>query len=413
MAAGGSCAVLAADRPSVPAFTGARLMFYSHDTYGLGHLRRTLLLARHLRACAPLSQLVLTGSPLAHRFAFPDGADYIKLPAVVKRDAGRYESRILPLRFRHIRALRSEIALSAARHLRPDVLVVDNVPAGLKGELRETIAYLASTGCRLVLGLRDVVDEPTWVREQWESDGSYDLLRSAYDRILVYGRRDVCDVVSAYGFPREAAAKTRFVGYLRPEIRFEGNENGHGTQPGERVVLVMAGGGGDGFPLLRSALAAAALAEDGRLSLLLVGGPLMPEEDRRRIHELAAERRSVTYVEFAEDLGRYLASADAVVSMGGYNSVCELLSSARPALIVPRVKPRREQLIRAEALASRGLVRMLHPDDLTPERLLDEIEELVDLAPPPATITMDGLANAAAELDDLLRAGGVRERRVA
>jgi predicted glycosyltransferase len=389
-------------------------MFYSHDTYGLGHLRRTLLLARHLRAYGPLSQLVLTGSPLAHRFAFPDGADYIKLPAVVKRDAGRYESRILPLRFRHIRALRSEIALSAARHLRPDVLVVDNVPAGLKGELRETIAYLASSGCRLVLGLRDVVDEPTWVREQWERDGSYDLLTAAYDRILVYGRRDVCDVVSAYGFPEEAAAKTRFVGYLRPEIRFDWDENGHReTQSGERVVLVMAGGGGDGFPLLRSVLDAAALAEDGRLRVLLVGGPLMPEEDRRRIHELAAGRRSVTYVEFVEDLGRYLASADAVVSMGGYNSVCELLSSARPALIVPRVKPRREQLIRAEALASRGLVRMLHPDDLTPERLLDEIEDLLDLAPPPPTITMDGLANAAAELDDLLRAGTVRERRVA
>src|SRR5919201_5707102 len=90
------------------AFTGARLMFYSHDTYGLGHLRRTLRLARHFRSYGPVSQVVVTGSPLAHRFAFPDGADYIKLPAVVKRAAGLYESRILPLRFRHVRALRSE-----------------------------------------------------------------------------------------------------------------------------------------------------------------------------------------------------------------------------------------------------------------------------------------------------------------
>ncbi len=55
--------------------------------------------------------------------------------------------------------------------------------------------------------------------------------------------------------------------------------------------------------------------------------------------------------------------------MGGYNTICEVLSFRKPALIVPRVKPRREQLIRAERLQALGLVDLLHPADLTPGAL--------------------------------------------
>src|SRR5712692_11935421 len=92
------------------------LMFYSHDTYGLGHLRRTLALASFFRSRRPLSQLIVTGSPLAHRFRLPRDADYIKLPSVRKVAAERYESRSLGLPFSGIRAFRRDLLLGAARH---------------------------------------------------------------------------------------------------------------------------------------------------------------------------------------------------------------------------------------------------------------------------------------------------------
>jgi predicted glycosyltransferase len=383
-----------------------RLMFYSHDTYGLGHLRRTLTLARHLRAGRPLlTQLVVTGSPMAHRFRLPAGADYIKLPSVVKVGAERYEARTLAMPFARVRDLRRELILDAARHFRPDAIVVDNVPAGLKGELEPALRELKAASCRIVLGLRDVVDEPEWVRRAWARNGSFALLDEVYDRILVYGRRDVHDVAAEYGFSPRAAAKTRYVGYLRPEPAGASVEQIRADLEleGDRLVLVMAGGGGDGYRLLRGVLDAIGLRRDGpRLDCLLLGGPFMPPEDRRRVLELAEAQRSVRFRDFVDDPAGHIAAADVIVAMGGYNSVCELLAAGRPALVVPRVSPRREQLIRAEALSARGMLRMVHPAEATPERLLAEIERLLARPERPRRMPMDGLPAAAAELDRLL-----------
>lgn len=387
-----------------------RILFYSHDTYGLGHLRRTLTLARFLRADRPLlTQLIVTGSPLVDRFQLPPDADYIKLPSVVKVAAERYESRDLAVPFANVRDLRRELLLDAARHFEPDVLVVDNVPAGLKGELVPTLDYLKQTACRMVLGLRDVVDEGDWVRRAWARDGSYALLDDLYDRILVYGRRDVYDAVSEYGLSPRAAAKTRFVGYLQRDrgTRAAAEIRAELGLDGKPFVLVMAGGGGDGYQLLTAVLDAIRLCNSRGLDCLMLGGPFMPREDRWRVLRLAAEQPSIRYVDFVEDVASYIAAADIVVAMGGYNSVCELLSAGKPAIVVPRIAPRREQLIRAEALSRRGLLRMIHPERLTPERLLEEMDRLLEQREPHPTLALDGLPAAAAELDSLLapRAG--------
>lgn len=382
----------------------AGVMFYSHDSYGLGHLRRTLALAHSLDA---RSQLIVTGSPLAHRFQFPPRTDYIKLPSVVKQAAGQYESRYLGVPFKKVRALRRDLVLSAARHMQPDVLIVDNVPAGLTGELLPTLRYLKRQSCRLVLGLRDVVDEADWVKETWEGDGSYELLDELYDLILVYGRQDVYDVAGEYGFSPEAAAKTRFVGYLRrdpPSRPADALRRELRVANGDPLVLVMAGGGGDGYNLLRAVVDAIRLGGDGRrFECLLLGGPLMPADHRRSVRELAATTDSIHYVDFVDDVASYVAAADVVVSMGGYNSICELLSAGKNALVVPRVTPRREQLIRAELLSERGLLRLLHPDRLEGRRVLDEIERLLDEPNGHGPrMPLDGLQAAAAAIDELL-----------
>ena len=387
------------------------LMFYSHDTYGLGHLRRTLALANFFRSRRPYSQLIVTGSPVAHRFPLPGGADYIKLPSVVKVGAGTYESRSLSLSFRAIRDLRRDLLLGAARHFRPRALLVDNVPGGLKGELRPVLRFLKSTSCRLVLGLRDIIDDAERVRSTWGEDGSYDLLDEAYDRILVYGARDVYDPVVEYDFSQEAAEKTHFTGYIGREPGIQSREQirsalGLGAEP---LVLVMAGGGEDGYELLSTCLEAMRLRGDSSsFQCLLIGGPFLPADRLREVRE-RARGRCVGFIDFLEDVTSYVGAADAIVSMGGYNSVCELLSLQKPGLIVPRVTPRREQLIRAEALSRRGCLRMVHPTEITPRGLCTEIERLLDERPLPAALPLTGLPVASAVLEDVL-AEPVEER---
>jgi len=385
----------------------ARVMHYSHDTFGLGHLRRTLTIAHHLRSSFhELTQLIVTGSPVAHDFHFPPGTDYIKLPAVTKNGAGQYESRSLASSIDEMCAMRSDLLLSAARHFRPDVLLVDHAPAGLAGEALPTLRYLreASPHTRLVLGLRDIVDDAASVRRAWSRDGVYDLLDTLYDRILVYGERQTYDVIEEYGLSTRAAGRTRFVGYLGrgpgPETREE-VRTGLGMQT-DRLVVVTAGGGGDGVALM-SAMLDAMAGPAPPFDCLLIGGHLMDPDDRRRFRTATTSYPHLHFIDSTNDMPSYIGAADAVVSMGGYNTFCEILSLRRPAIIVPRVKPRREQLIRARLFSARGIVRMIHPGQLTADRLLRDISTLVEQDQGmPAPVHMDGLRNAVDALVDLM-----------
>lgn len=395
--------------PTDPRPRPPSIMFYCHDTYGLGHLRRTLTLANHLRACHPeMSQLIVTGSTVAGSFPYPPGADYVKLPSVVKTGAGAYEARSIASSIDQVVEMRREMLLSAARHFRPDVFIVDHAPAGLKNEAVATLRWLRAhaPATKLVVGLRDIVDEPARVRRDWARDGIYPLLDDVYDRILVYGQPDIFNVVAKYGLSPSAAAKTRYVGYLgRPP----GDRSPRDVRDGlalatGKLVVVTAGGGGDGGQLFRSVLDALWQRPDPvTFDCLLVAGPLMPKPERAELRRRASGLAAVQVLDVADDMASYLRAADAAVSMGGYNTVCELLSLGRPTLIVPRVEPRREQAIRAEALAARGLIRMLLPDRISPHRLLAEIDGMLGASSRPATgLAMNGLGGVAREIADLL-----------
>jgi predicted glycosyltransferase len=394
------------------------IMFYCHDSYGLGHLRRTLTLARYLRASAPaIKQLIVTGSPLAHDLLLPEDGDYVKLPSVVKTGRDEYAARSLPLPFERISRMRAEIVESAARNVRPGAFLVDHAPAGLKGEVIPALRELRrSSDTRLILGLRDVVDEAPRVRASWRREGVYELLEDVYDLVLVYGDPRVYDVVSEYRLSPRVARKTRYVGYLtrnspRPPEQVR-RALGLGTG---KLVVATVGGGGDGVELLEAVLRGLQQSNGG-FETLVVSGPLMSAEARERLAKLADACPLVRLVSFIDDLQSTIAAADVVVSMGGYNSICEILSAERPAVIVPRVAPRQEQLIRAEALSERGVVRTIHPDDLTPARIIAEVEELLGQASGHANgLNLNGLPAATAELEAALHevAAGAARRRTA
>lgn len=388
-----------------------RTLLYCHDTYGLGHLRRTLGVAGMLSA-SPLAgaQLIVSGSPAGHRFPLSSGTDIVSLPTVVKVGADRYEARRLPLGYPAVHALRRASILAVAQSYRPDLVIVDHAAAGLDGEILPALEELrrVSPQTRLVLGLRDVVDDASTVRTSWAREGTHALLDELYDAVVVYGERDLYDVTREYGFSAQAAAKTRFVGYLGRATTAPDRAGllaRHGLAA-SRLALVTVGGGGDGARLVEAVLEAAR----GRhgpadLSWLVVGGPLMPPADWNGLTRALDGLPNVRATRFLEDLPAHIGAADAVISMGGYNSVCEILSAARPALIVPRVEPRREQWIRARMLQRRGLVRTLHPAELDRRSLVRELHTLLEAGPVSVPDGMlDGFPRLEAELVALMSA---------
>jgi predicted glycosyltransferase len=395
--------------PVSSARSSIRLLYYSHDSYGLGHLRRTLALAHHVRAKLPdATQLLVSGAAHTDGWSLPDGADWLKLPTVVKAGSGDYRPRSLECSIGSTVGLRSDIVLAASRRFQPDFFVVDHVPDGLNGEALPALRQASANGGRLVLGLRDVLDGAPLVRRSWRKAGVHELLDDLYDRIVVYGDASVYDVASEYGFSPAAAAKTRYIGYLSapPPSPPAAVRRQFGLGDGQ-LVVVTAGGGGDGFPLLAAALDSFAADPLPDTHVVAVCGPLMDDDERgeleRRAANAAAGIRLVTAV---PDLADLMAAADAVIGMAGYNTVREILTYRRPALLVPRVQPRVEQLIRAQALERRRLVRVLHPAELTPERLGAELRRLLSAGPPPPPdFSLSGLDAFVAELRELGAAG--------
>jgi predicted glycosyltransferase len=376
---------------------GGRVMFYSHDTYGLGHIRRTLCLLRALLDRAPkVEALLATGSPVLEQLPVPRRACVLPLKPVVKVAAERYEARDRSLDARRVVAHRASQLLEGAQLFRPDVLVVDHAPLGMKGELVPTLQFLRASvpSARIVLGLRDILDEPEVVRRTWREQGVYGALERYYDWILVYGERHHFPVDREYALPATLRHKLEFTGYLRkhdPVRPADAARRDLGIPPRVPLVLATVGGGGDGSELLMATVEAFHLLKrkHGDLHALLVTGPLMEEPKQRDLRAAIAGLPQIRLTSFLPDLASAIASANVVVAMAGYNTVTEILALGRPAVLVPRVAPRQEQLIRARLLARDGLVRVLEPDAMTPARLADAIERSIrKLSRAPAARTL-------------------------
>lgn len=383
-----------------------RFLFYSHDGLGLGHTRRHLAVAAALRGLDCNAAILLaTGADFVARLGVPRQVEVLKLPGLRKTGNDQYSARHLQIPAGEIRALRSGLLLAAVKGFRPDVVLVDKHPFGVSGEFKAGLQALRRQGGRAVLGLRDILDEPAQVLREWRIYHMQQRIAKHFDEVLVYGERAVFDPVSAYQFPSALAERTRFCGYVVNDERaavlsdepplFPGR--GKRTRP---VVLATAGGGEDGFRMLETFIRAAVGAP---WQGCVVSGPMTPDVELAELERLAGQCE-VIFRTFVPHLALLLDSADALVCMGGYNTLTEALSHGVPTVCVPRTIPRREQLIRAEAFERLQLLRTIRPDQLGPDSLRLEVgralltsrHELLERAN--ARLRFDGARQAAAQL---------------
>ncbi|HYT61356.1 MAG TPA: glycosyltransferase [Haliangiales bacterium] len=343
-----------------------RFLFYSHDGLGLGHTRRHLAVARALTGLAPDSSVLLaTGSDMVSRLGLKPSIDILKLPELRKVSNDEYASRRLRIPVSEIRALRSALLHAAVRAYRPTVVLVDKHPFGAKGEFRAGLEELRAAGGCAVLGLRDILDEPGNVFKEWSAYRMRERIAEFYDLVLVYGERSVFNPVAEYEFPEALAARTRFCGYVvnrdeaeaAAEPRSSAVSRANGVR---RTVLATAGGGEDGFFLLQTFIRAAARASwEG----IAVAGPMSPGPELKTLQRLARESK-VTLHPFLPNLSQMFRTVDALVCMGGYNTLVEAVSHGVPTVCVPRIRPRSEQLIRARAFERLGLLSVIEPEKL-------------------------------------------------
>lgn len=395
-----------------------RVLIYCHDTFGLGNVRRMMAIAKHLVDCDPdTSVLVVSGSPMLHAFRIPPRVDYVKLPCLARTVQGEYKVKYLDMTYDKIVRLRSNLILSTVLDFDPAVIIVDKKPFGVSNELAPALELLRRRNRHpgMVLLLRDILDHPDTTTPVWRKNGYFDAVSEFYDQVLVVGSRDIFETGKEYDFPPDARRKLRYCGYLRRERSKFDRETlrAHLGVGKERLVLVTAGGGEDGYRVLASYLAGLRKSPPGEnVKSLLVCGPEMAKGQHQSICADAASLPNVSVIEFSDDMMGLMDAADLVVSMSGYNTVCELLTLKKRAILVPRVRPVLEQWIRAERLARLGLMRSIHPDALTPEGLMGAVVEELGRTNVQDSrfykIDLDGLARVGEAVGELLQEQDLR-----
>lgn len=380
-----------------------RILIYSHDSFGLGHLRRCRAIAQALvGSFDTLSVLILSGSPIIGSFEFRSRVDFVRIPGVIKLRDGEYTSLSLHLNIDHTLEIRSSIIEHTAQVFEPDIFIVDKEPLGLRGEVLPTLEQLKKAGTRLILGLRDVLDDPQVLQQEWDRKNVRPALEELYDEIWVYGPEGMCNPLAGIDLPQSVHDKLLYTGFLRREMP-KGARLSEPLPFGEEpFILVTPGGGGDGVEMVDWVMRAYESHAKPLFPALIVLGPFMPAASVSEFMARAEHLRDVHIMRFTPQMEPYLQAATAIVGMGGYNTFCEILSFDKPTLLVPRVIPRREQAIRADRAAETGLLTVLpieqYPD---PDQMLDALSLLPHAAPP-----------SAAGIDNLLGGLDVIEKRV-
>ena len=372
-----------------------RLMIYSHDTFGLGHLRRCRAIAHSLvERFKGLTILILSGSPIIADFDFRARVDFIRIPGVIKLFNGEYTSLGLKIDLKDTLSIRESIIRNTTREFAPDLFLVDKEPLGLKGEMTDTLRMLKGTGTKTILGLRDIMDEPTLLKREWAGRDMLSAMDDLYDDIWIYGLEEFFNPLTTMDVTPALRDKIIYTGYLPRSLPKE-HYPPEKLDMEEPYILVTPGGGGDGATMVDWVMRAFEGDDAPPFGALMVLGPFMPPELRAEFMDRAAKLDRVKVISFDSRMEVLMANSVGVISMGGYNTFCEILSYDKRALVIPRMEPRKEQLNRATRAEELGLSKMLIPDgDLDTRTMVEALRNLPDQNKPSESLLpgmLDGL----------------------
>ncbi|MCH6564309.1 MAG: hypothetical protein IH811_00390 [Proteobacteria bacterium] len=381
----------------------ARILIYSHDSFGLGHLRRCRAIAHSLVAhYKGVSVLILSGSPIIGSFDFKARVDFVRIPGVTKLKDGEYTSLGLHIDLEQTMSMRESIIYHTAASFKPDIFLVDKEPTGLRGEVVSTLKMLRERGTVNVLGLRDVMDEASALKAEWERKQVQPVLEELYHDIWVYGLKEMGNPVESIGLSDSVKQKISYTGYLDRELPNDRNWIAP-VNIDEPYFLVTAGGGGDGVEMIDWVISAYETDTQLPYRAIVVTGPFMQSVHRQEFHDRCATLDKVEIINFDSHIELLMTRALGIVAMGGYNTFCEVLSLDKPALIIPRSVPRLEQSIRARRAADLGLVSMLEPDNgRDPATMAAALKRLAGQAPPSANM-IPGLLDGHNNIAELVR----------
>ena len=337
-----------------------KVLIYSHDSFGLGHLRRCRAIANSLvDAFKGMSVLIISGSPIISQFDFRARVSFITVPGVVKLRNGDYTSLGLHVDLKETLAMRASVIQHAAEAFGPDIFIVDKEPLGLRGEIEYTLHWLQLKGCINILGLRDVMDDPAALQSEWKRKEAVPAVEKLYNEIWVYGTKATGNPIQGINLSNQTLHSMQYLGYLRRQSpACTRLPRKYSEKP---FILITPGGGGDGEVLVDWVIRAYENDIKKQLTAgVVVVGPFMSSKAQRNFRRRIRKLDKLDFEVFDNHIEVLIMHAVGIVAMGGYNTFCEILSFDKRALLVPRETPRLEQKIRADYACAHNLSSVLY-----------------------------------------------------
>ena len=391
-----------------------RIFFYCQHVLGIGHLVRSAEIVRELSR--DFQVLLVSGGEKPDGFRFPEHEDIevLQLPPLkTSPDFANLQVCGSGRSLEEIKTLRSTILLEAFAKFRPHAIVTELFPFGRKHFSFELLPLLEHSRQQrpkplVVSSVRDILVTKN-DQEEFEQRVC-DLVNAFYDLILVHGDQNFQTLDETFSRVSDLDRPVVYTGYVvrhnRPNVadaaRLPSPEHG---QP----AIVVSNGSGQyltGQMLLESVLHAARLLQS-RIphAFHVFAGPLMPEEAYGRLQALACESSNVKLSRFTPDLGAVLKRAELSVSMGGYNTMMDVLSSGVRALVYPVTSNGdQEQIVRAESLATRGVIDVIRTEELAPQELARKLEGALAKTPTSLALNFEGAVNSVHVLKKCLAA---------
>jgi len=386
-----------------------RVMFYCQHVLGMGHLVRSMELVRGLK---DFQVSFFNGGEVVPGFPLPPSVEIVQLPAL-KADENFTEisSADGSQNVAGIKDARVRCLLDGYERLDPDVLIIELFPFGRKQFAFELVPLLsrirlAGGKTKVVCSLRDIlVSRKDQVRHEARV---CTLLNRYFDAVLIHADPKMQRLEETFSSVGELKAEIKYTGYVaQTSDDNPADSNGDDISletSGDPLILVSIGGGRVGYELLACAIEASAIVAQTRPHRMLVfTGPYLPEAQYDQLERRAEFNPNVTLRRYTSRFMSYMEKADLSVSMAGYNTCMNLLTARISALVLPFTGgDNNEQSIRARKLEELGVVTVIHPQELQPARLAENIIRRLQSKPPQSVLDLRGVENTAAYLRELV-----------
>ena len=379
------------------------LLMHCQHAVGLGHLTRSLALAAAL--AEPFRVVVYCGGEVPAHVSAPSGVEIVQLPPLSRNREGRVVSVDGRYTLERARELRAERLVDGARALRPAVVIAELFPFGRRAFAAEIQALIDAARAQpagpalIACSVRDILVGRGAQQPDFD-ERACALANGHFDAILVHSDPRFARLEESFRPRTPLRAPVHYTGFVT---------NGASAAPAPaaraRRVVVSAGGGSVGEPLLHAALdAQPSLWRDDGLAMRVIAGPFLADEGWQELRARATGRDGLELVRSVPDLPAELRSAIVSVSQCGYNTALEVLRARVPALVVPYFAPGEdEQTRRAERLVELAAVRALAADQVDGRALARAVRSLRHSRPPAVDLDMGG-AQASAEILSRLHA---------